>query len=118
MGLLSALTKRIFGKLLASSSKGHIKCVSLNIQLWQSMPTVVNINSNKTLYYPFNLSVNKWGKSCNTIDDPMLKNVFQKSEKYECLSIKFNSQGKMKQDFCLNMTDVSVYVHSTKVYVV
>ena len=40
---------------------------------------VVNINSNKTLYYPFNLSVNKWGKSCNTIDDPMLKNVFQKS---------------------------------------
>ena len=48
----------------------------------------------------------------------MLKNVFQKSEKYECLSIKLNSQGKIKQDFCLNMTDVSVMVHWTKVYVV
>ena len=109
------MTNRRFGNSLASNSKGHIKCVSLNNQLCQSKPTVVNTNSNRTLYYPFNLSVNKRGKSCNTIgkscNTTVLKNVFQKSEKYECLSIKFNSQGKMKQDFCLNMTDVSVIVH-------
>ena len=32
--------------------------------------TFVNINSNKTLFYPFMVSINKCGGSCNTIDDP------------------------------------------------
>ena len=32
--------------------------------------TLLNINSNETLSYPFTVSVNKCGGSCNTIDDP------------------------------------------------
>ena len=36
----------------------------------QARPTLVNINSDEILFYPFNVSVNKWGRSCNTIDNP------------------------------------------------
>ena len=30
----------------------------------------ISINSNKPLYYTFTVSINKRGRSCNTIDDP------------------------------------------------
>ena len=48
----------------------HLKCISLNNLPCQTRPTLVNINSNQPLYYPFTISVNKCGGSCNTIDDP------------------------------------------------
>ena len=32
--------------------------------------TIVDINSNKTLYYPFTVDVKKYGENCNTINDP------------------------------------------------
>ena len=35
----------------------------------QPRSTIVNINSNEPLYYPFTVGVNKCGASCNTIDD-------------------------------------------------
>ena len=35
----------------------------------KKMSTLVNINSNKPLYYPFTVSVNKYSGSCNTTDD-------------------------------------------------
>ena len=41
----------------------------INIQPRQARPTLVNINSNQPLYYPFTFSVNKCAGSCNTIDD-------------------------------------------------
>ena len=51
------------------NSRAYIKCVSLNNLPCQARPTLVNINSNKPLYYLFNLSVNKCGESCNTINN-------------------------------------------------
>ena len=70
IGLLSACTTKSFGESLASNSKGHIKCVSLDNLTYQTRPTLVNTNSNERLYYPFTVNINKCGGSCNTIDDP------------------------------------------------
>ena len=70
IGLLSACTIGSFGESLVSNLKRHVKCVSLNNQPCKARPKIVNINSNKTLFYPFTVSVNKCGASCNTADDP------------------------------------------------
>ena len=54
---------------LGSNLKRPIKCVSLNNQPRKVERTIVNINSDKTLFYPFTVGVNKCGGSCNTVDD-------------------------------------------------
>ena len=46
-----------------------IKWMSLNNRPCQAKPTLLNISSNKTLFYPFIVSINKRGGSCSTIDD-------------------------------------------------
>ena len=46
-----------------------IKCVSLNNQPYQARPALFNINSDQPVYYPFTVSINKYGRCCNTIDD-------------------------------------------------
>ena len=43
--------------------------LTLNNRPCQARPTLVNINSDETLFYPFTESVDKCGGSCNTIDD-------------------------------------------------
>ena len=68
-GVLSIFTIGRFGEPLASNSERSIKGVSLNNRPCQARPTLVITNSNETLFYPFSLSVNKCGGSCNTIDD-------------------------------------------------
>ena len=70
IGLLSACTTASLGESLASNSQKYIKDLFLNNQSCQARPKLVNINSNEPLYYPFSVSVNKIGRSCNTIDDP------------------------------------------------
>ena len=69
IGLLSVCTTGHFGESLVSYSKGSIKCVSLNNHPCQAKPTLVYKNSDETLFYPFTVSVNKCGESCNTIND-------------------------------------------------
>ena len=61
---------RSFGRLLASNSKGSIKCVSLNNQPCHSRTALVDTNFNETLFHQFIVTVNKFGVSCNIIDDP------------------------------------------------
>ena len=68
--LLSACTVETFRESLASHFEGSMKCVSLNNQRYKTRPTLVNINFNETLFYPFTVIFNKCGKSCNAIDDP------------------------------------------------
>ena len=70
IGLLSVWAIRNFGESLTSNSQGPIKCASLNNHLCKAKPTLVNLNSSETLFYPFTVSVNKRVGSCNTIDDP------------------------------------------------
>ena len=49
IGLLSACTIGSFGDSLSFNSKGTIELASLNIHSCKARPTLVNINSNKTL---------------------------------------------------------------------
>lgn len=44
--------------------------VSLNNRLCLSRPTLVDMNSNESIFYSLSVSVNKCGGNCNTIDDP------------------------------------------------
>ena len=67
IGLLSVWTIGSFSASLAFNSKGLIKCAPLNNQPCQARAPVVNINCNETPFYPFTVSVNKYGEICNTI---------------------------------------------------
>ena len=57
-----------FDESSASNSK-RPKNLPLNNQSCQARPTLVDINSDETLFYPFVDNVNKCGGSRNTIDD-------------------------------------------------
>ena len=70
IGLLSLCTTANFGESLASTSEGHIKCISINNRPCQARATLVNISCNKPKYYPCVISAYMCGGSCNTIDDP------------------------------------------------
>ena len=70
IGFLRIHTIGNLSESLLSNSEESIKCVSLNNQPCQARPTLVNVNSNKPLYYPITATVNKYGRSYNTIDDP------------------------------------------------
>ena len=59
----------IIGDTLFSNSKAPIKCLTLNNQPCQAIPTAVNINSDEILLYQFTVSVNKCDESFNTIND-------------------------------------------------
>ena len=59
----------------------------MGISKHSNKATLVNINSNQPLYYPFTFSVNKCAGSCNTTGDHMLKYVFQRKYKNKCKSI-------------------------------
>ena len=50
-----------------------LKCVSLNNQECKIRSEIININSNKLLFYPYNIKVNKCSGSCKNINDPYLK---------------------------------------------
>ena len=50
-------------------SKWPTKCVSLDNHRCQAGPTLVNIDSDETIFYSFIASFNKCGGIYNTIDD-------------------------------------------------
>ena len=50
-----------------------LKCVSINNQECKVRPEIININSNKPLFYPYSIKVNKCSGSCNDINDPYSK---------------------------------------------
>ena len=69
IGLLSVCAIS-FSESLVSNSKGPTNCASLNNHPCTAGPTVVNIKYEETLFYPFTVSFDKSGGSCNTIYDP------------------------------------------------
>ena len=70
IGLLRVCTFARFSRSLPHNYKKPIKCVSLKNHPCQTRKTLVNINSEGTLFYSFTVSVNESGGSYNTIDDP------------------------------------------------
>ena len=74
-GLLNTCTIKVFGKLLASNSKGYIKCVSLNNEPCQTRPTLIELISIKTLFIHL-LSVLTSSVEVYTTDDPHARVFF------------------------------------------
>ena len=73
IGLLIVCTIGSLSESLFSNSKGPIKFVYLNNYLCHATPPVININSEEALFHSFPVSFNKYGGSCNTIDDPHVR---------------------------------------------
>ena len=59
-----------FGSL---SSVNPLECVSMSNQECKVRPEVVNVNSNKPLFYAFSIKTSKCTDSCNNIKDPHAK---------------------------------------------
>ena len=76
----------LFGGSLVSY---RTKFVSLNNRPWQARSTLVNVNYNHFLYFPF-ITVNKCGGSCNTTVNPYV----------QCKSIECFAMGKLNKAFC------------------
>ena len=70
IGLLSICTVVRFSSSLQSNYKEPMKCVTFNNRPCQAIPTLASMNSDKILFYPFTVSINKCGGSCKAIDDP------------------------------------------------
>ena len=78
------------------SSMNPLECVSMNNQECKVRPETVNVNSNKLLFYPFNIKTNKCSGSCNNINDPYAKLCVPGVVKY--LNIKvFNVMSKTNE---------------------
>ena len=46
-----------------------IKCVSMNNQACLVRPTLIDLNLDELLYYPFIISMDRCDGSCNTVED-------------------------------------------------
>ena len=54
---------------MTSFSNKALKCVSMNNQVCKIGPKIININSNKVLFYSHSILVNKCSSSCKNIND-------------------------------------------------
>ena len=69
------LIKKIFIGILTGLVNGsnHTKCVSLNNQKCTIQPTLNNLNPNefsqKFIYYPLSVKLNRCVENCNTLND-------------------------------------------------
>ena len=50
-----------------------LKYVSMSNQECKIRPEIININSNKLLFYPYSVKINKCSGSYNNINDPFAK---------------------------------------------
>ena len=50
-----------------------LKCVSMNNQVCEVRPEIININSNESLFYAFSVKISKCSGVCNNINDPYAK---------------------------------------------
>ena len=65
--------KKVFVVTMLFFSCNALKCVSINNQGCRARPEVININSNKPLFCPYSILVNKCSSSCNNINDRIAK---------------------------------------------
>ena len=56
------------------SSVNRLKCISMHNQECKVRPEIVNVNSNKPVFYPFSIKTSKCSGSCNNINNaPYIK---------------------------------------------
>ena len=54
-------------------SVDSLECVSMNNQECKIRSEIINVNTNKPLFYPYSIKINKYKGSYNTINDPYAK---------------------------------------------
>ena len=69
--------KKIFyiGFLFLSSlvSTTSLNCISMKNQECKVRPKIINVNSNRPVFYPFSIKASKCSGSCNNINDLFAK---------------------------------------------
>ena len=63
------------GSLFLSSllSTTSLNCISMKNQECKIRPEIININSNRPIFYPFSVKINKCNGNCNNINNPYAK---------------------------------------------
>ena len=59
--------------LLTLTGVNFLSCISMNNQECRVRPKIVNVNSDKPVFFPFSIKTSKCGGSCNNINDPYAK---------------------------------------------
>ena len=54
-------------------SVNSLECVSMNNQECKIRTKIINLNTNKPMFYPYSIKINRCKGSCNTINDPYAK---------------------------------------------
>ena len=70
------LSKKIFSTVLSCVnplSATPLSCISMNNQECKVRPEIINVNSDKPVFYPFSIKTNKYSGSCNNINDSYAK---------------------------------------------
>ena len=62
--------------ILSSSITGALNCISLNNQECKVRPKIVHVSTNKLIFYPFSVKINRCSANCNSINDPYAKICF------------------------------------------
>ena len=62
--------KKMFFVAMSFFSCNALECVLMNDQECKIRPEIINVNSNKPLFYPYGVKVDKSSGSCNNINDP------------------------------------------------
>ena len=59
--------------LLSLVSTTSLSCISMNKKAGKIRPEIINVNSNKPVFYPFSIKTSKCSGSCNNINYPYAK---------------------------------------------
>ena len=54
-------------------SATYLSCISMKNQECKVRPEIINVNSNKPVFYPFSIKTSKCSSSCNNINDSYAK---------------------------------------------
>ena len=95
---------------MKSISLNALKFVSMNNQEYQVRPTMVSVNSNKSLFYPYRIIVDKCCGSCNDFNNLYAKLCVPDVVKTWILNYLIWCQGLMKYVTYLDMKLVGVNV--------
>ena len=84
------------------SNVNSLKCVSMNNQEFKIRPEIINLNTNKPLFFAYSIKINKCKGSCNTINDPYAKicvpdRVFNRNVKLFNLMSRTNETRDIKK---------------------
>ena len=59
--------------LIHVTNANSLSCISMNNQVCEARPEIINVNSNNPVFYPFSIKTSKCSGNCNNINDPYAK---------------------------------------------